>query len=274
METNIRSLRTASLVAIGERLKKAREAKSLKIDQVQKKTRIHATVLLALEEGACESLMSATYAKSFLKSYAAYLGLDTEEIMKEYSAARPAPQQYAASSQLNIPQPSSAEAPRRDFLLKVIYIASAAVLIAVMLFFANAVWKKASSIFRKKAGSARVAAVKPSKAPTRATPPKAVRKTEKAGAFTSIYIPKKDPIKVSLRIKQPVRIEVKKDGILLFDRVMSKDTVKTFTADTKLNLYIAKAEAIEMTVNGRSFGSPGRGVIKDLEITRSGIRIK
>jgi len=56
--------------------------------------------------------------------------------------------------------------------------------------------------------------------------------------------------------------------------VMPKDMLETFTADSRINIFVAKAESIEITVNGRSFGSPGRGVLKDLEITRSGIRVR
>ena len=43
-----------SMVKIGESLKDAREKKSVTIDQVQKQTRIHSTVLKALEEGRCD----------------------------------------------------------------------------------------------------------------------------------------------------------------------------------------------------------------------------
>jgi len=134
-----------------------------------------------------------------------------------------------------------------------------------VLFFANAAWKKISASF-KKARRPRTAVA--------ATAAKTKTTSTRNGGFTSIYIPKKDPIKLSIRIKQPVRIQLKKDGVLLFDRVMPKDMLETFTADSRINIFVAKAESIEITVNGRSFGSPGRGVLKDLEITRSGIRVR
>ncbi len=45
-----------SIAGIGEILKQAREKRSISIDQVQKETRIHSTVLRALEEGRCQVL--------------------------------------------------------------------------------------------------------------------------------------------------------------------------------------------------------------------------
>ena len=60
----------SSMISVGERLKKARENKSLTIDQIRKQTRIHSDVLIALEEGRCNEILDPTYVKSFLKKYA------------------------------------------------------------------------------------------------------------------------------------------------------------------------------------------------------------
>jgi len=67
---------------------------------------------------------------------------------------------------------------------------------------------------------------------------------------------------------------VKKDGVVLFNRVLAKGLVESFTADDKIEIYVAKAEAIELVLDGKSLGSPGKGVIKNLEVTKKGIRIK
>ena len=65
-----------SLVSIGEKLKSARERKALTIDQVQKDTKIHSTVLRALEEGRCDEILTPTYVKRFLNKYSHHLGLE------------------------------------------------------------------------------------------------------------------------------------------------------------------------------------------------------
>jgi len=269
METSTKPAKAASLVSIGEALRKARESKSLTIDQVQKKTRIHATVLLALEDGSCETLMSGTYAKSFLKSYAGFLGLNTEELMKEYSALRQ-PQQHAAAPAISSPvlRQHRQEAVRpkaTDLFPKLMFAAGFIVLLVAALLFANYVWKSSSASFKRP---------RPSKAsvPAKAVTAKAPAKS--GSVFASMYIPQKDPIRLTIRIKQPVRVQVKRDGVLLCDRFMPKDLVETFTADSRINVFVAKADAVDITVNGRPFGSPGKGTPKNLEITRSGIRVK
>ena len=47
-----------------------------------------------------------------------------------------------------------------------------------------------------------------------------------------------------------------------------------FSADNSVNMFIARAEYVEIIVNGRSLGTPGRGVIRNLEVTSNGIRVR
>ncbi|MFH1245073.1 MAG: RodZ domain-containing protein [Candidatus Omnitrophota bacterium] len=70
---------------IGEKLKKARLEKNISLDEVFKQTKIHPRVLAALEENQAEEQLSLIYIKSFIKSYAQYLGLDARALLDEYS---------------------------------------------------------------------------------------------------------------------------------------------------------------------------------------------
>jgi len=81
-------------------------------------------------------------------------------------------------------------------------------------------------------------------------------------------------LELTIKVRQAVLVQLKKDGVLIFKRVLPKGTTESFTADDNISLYIAKAEALELVLNGKSIGPPGKGVIKNLEITRKGIRIK
>ena len=58
---------------IGERLREAREQKSLSIEDVAHATRIHANTLRGLEDDDYSGFASTTYAKSFLNLYARHL---------------------------------------------------------------------------------------------------------------------------------------------------------------------------------------------------------
>ena len=69
-------------------------------------------------------------------------------------------------------------------------------------------------------------------------------------------------------------VKVKADGKPVFSRVLTRGNVESFTAKDRFNLYIAKGEAVELYLNGKSLGSPGRRVIEDVEITRNGLKVK
>ena len=78
-----------SAAAIGESLRRAREKKSVTVDQAQKQTHIHSTVITALEEGRCDDILTPNYVKSFLKEYSSYLGFDHQAVVSEYLSIHP-----------------------------------------------------------------------------------------------------------------------------------------------------------------------------------------
>jgi len=69
---------------VGQRLKNARMAMGVKLEDVARTTRIAKGYLIALEEDAYQKLPSETYARGFLRVYANFLGLQGEEILSLY----------------------------------------------------------------------------------------------------------------------------------------------------------------------------------------------
>lgn len=65
---------------IGQTLRAAREARGLTLQDVAHETRIPATRILQLEGDNFAGFGSMAYAKSFLKSYSRYLGVDAREV--------------------------------------------------------------------------------------------------------------------------------------------------------------------------------------------------
>lgn len=68
---------------IGQRLRQAREARYLSLEQAAQATYIRRHYLQALEAGDLERLPSRTQARGFLRAYAAYLGLEADELIAE-----------------------------------------------------------------------------------------------------------------------------------------------------------------------------------------------
>jgi len=78
-----------NMSGLGDRLREARDKKGLTISQAQKETHIQVNILKSLEDGSCDSVLSATYAKSFLRKYSEYLGLDSDVVLNEYKRLHP-----------------------------------------------------------------------------------------------------------------------------------------------------------------------------------------
>ena len=82
------------------------------------------------------------------------------------------------------------------------------------------------------------------------------------------------PFTLTLKVRNPVMVQLKKDGVPIFKRVLPKGTEETLAVDNSVSMVIGRAEAIEIIVNGKSLGSPGRGVIRNLEVTSNGMRVR
>lgn len=70
---------------IGSRLRAAREAKGMSIEDVAFETRIHARYVRCLEADDYSNFASTTYAKSFLTLYSRFLGVDAAEALHVFS---------------------------------------------------------------------------------------------------------------------------------------------------------------------------------------------
>ncbi|MBA3668310.1 MAG: helix-turn-helix domain-containing protein [Sphingomonas sp.] len=68
------------MVTVGQRLKQAREAKGLSIEDVASTTRIPMRHLASIEIGDWDALPASTYSIGFAKNYAVAVGLDRAEI--------------------------------------------------------------------------------------------------------------------------------------------------------------------------------------------------
>src|SRR5919202_4218704 len=98
------------MAAIGERLREARMRQGLDIGEVEVATKIRAKYLRALENDEFAMLPGTTYVRSFLRTYAEYLGLDAQLLVEEYRA------QHEPRGELEIPSfaPPGTRPPLRE----------------------------------------------------------------------------------------------------------------------------------------------------------------
>lgn len=257
-----------NMSALGDKLRGVREAKNLTLGQVQKQTRIHQTVLKALEDGKCDSMLNPAYEKSFLKKYAEYLGIDSHQVLNEYKKFRPAAEPRIANK---LPESEAYSKNVSGFIPFIKLITIAAVLIAIVIFAGG----KVVSYLKRPHPSKRAIASKARRSPSQARSLKRTAQSSPASkAVAKMSIPNNVQIKLLLKINKNVLIKLKADGVLLFERELTKGTAEIFTAEKAINIYAANGESIELILNGKSMGSPGKGILKNIEITRSGIKLR
>src|SRR5512137_2736413 len=74
--------------SLPERLAAARERKGVDLTRAERDTKIRARYLSALERGDYRELPGAVYTKGFLRNYAIYLGLDPEDVLRQWRRER------------------------------------------------------------------------------------------------------------------------------------------------------------------------------------------
>jgi cytoskeletal protein RodZ len=262
----------SSAVSVGKRLRDAREKKSLTIEQVQKQTKIHSTVLIGLEEGRPSDTLTDTYVRSFLKKYAQFLGINSVELLKEYF---PAHTENAPKPNISVQEnvlPKRVQIPPK--FLYATGLAVAAILSLMLFMFiagrisaafkrAGPVQKRSSPAAAAKVRSARSEKAVPKKKPAVNTAPEAKE-----------IVPKTAPLTLEIKVKKAVRVKLEKDGILLFDRVLSAGLVEKASAKSSIELDIARAGSLDLILNGEPLALQGKNAKVGLEITKKGVRIK
>lgn len=70
---------------IGEKLKEAREKIEISIEEASEDLKIDSSVLLKIEEGDKEYFKDILYLKYYIRDYAKYLGLNSDEMVEEFN---------------------------------------------------------------------------------------------------------------------------------------------------------------------------------------------
>ena len=117
------------IVTVGQRLKEAREAAGLSIEDVAATTRIPTRHLASLEIGDWDQLPASTYSVGFAKNYATAVGLDKAEIAEQLRAEMGGARPVAAYMEVY----ETAD-PARAMPKGLVFGALALVLVAVAIF--------------------------------------------------------------------------------------------------------------------------------------------
>ncbi len=236
---------------IGQRLKKRRLENKLSLDDVYQSTRIRPRVLSALEEDRAEDYLSQVYIKNFLLCYAKFLGMDGQRIAKEYLNSHPLTSSSFPGSFKGVKIPLVFKNLKSGIIFILFFI-----ILLVIIFF----------IFRSRHGLPILKGEREDLGAVRVA-------TQSAQEIGFPKIEGKQQLNLVLRAKRKVWMQVKSDGKVVFEDVLKKGDIERWLADDSIELWIGDGSALELELNGRHLGSPGTGVIKNVIITRQGMKI-
>jgi cytoskeletal protein RodZ len=273
--------------SVGETLRRERLRKDLSLEQISRETKISARLLDAIEKDRFELLPGGVFAKSFVRQYARFLGLDEEEIAAEMDKVvnpagdLPSFTNPPAAPGFKIPRLDAWEGSGRSNSSVLPALAS---MVAVMLV--------CSAVYAWWQRSRRPAAVTPPIAAARQAPvaaPKTAENSPETAPQNDVPATPPSPqsnsapaeninpataLQVSLTAEADDWLKVETDGKVVMSDVLHPSQVKTFAAVDALRIRIGDAGSLQMTVNGKPAGPLGpKGQVRNVEVTRDGVHI-
>src|SRR5262245_62777849 len=117
--------------SLPDRLTAARERKGVDLVRAERETKIRVRYLSALESGDYRDLPGAVYTKGFLRNYAIYLGLDPDDVLRQWRRERG----EATAPEPAIVPPRPLDEPARPLNFSPSIVVAALLTVGVVLFF-------------------------------------------------------------------------------------------------------------------------------------------
>lgn len=257
--------------SIGSSLKDARGRQSLSLEEVHAKIKIHPRVLQLLEDDKFDKLPSPLFAKSFLRSYAEFLNIDAEEMLKAYEKVE---KKDAPERSIFIRSAEEREAPPPlDKRWVVLGAAAAALGLAFLLVFSGKTLVERAQK-NTKSPAAKIAPKTALKAAAKTAVAAAADdwlRSPSQGNFPSIA--RKTPLDLKIKALDNVWLRVTCDGKVLFQSILKRGAAQTWAAQENIEIWTGNSSNMVLALNGYNLGSPGKGVVKKLTISRSGVKI-
>lgn len=240
----------------GRTLREARERRGVTLRQIATATKISVAALGALERNDIARLPGGIFSRAFVRSYASEVGLDPEEIVREFIAQFPQDTVTAGHpTSAPVEDNHEIESDRQMARTFLRLIALSVPVAAVVLYFATAGRPVDTAPVESRALAS--AAVEP----PASLPPPAPRPAASEPA---------DRLAVVLSTTRPCWISVTVDGEKIIERILQPGEEQTFEARRDVVLTAGDAEALSMTLNGaeaKPLGRPGQVVTTQFSLT-------
>ena len=268
---------------VGQQLRQARESRGLSLEEVSRGTRIRLSYLQSLEDEEFDRLPAVVYARGFLRTYAMFLGLDPEPLLKQFEQAfhpilpsRPKPSSETPVRMWRGPSP-------RAILSSVVLVLVVAVIAFVFhqysLFVAAnaAAANQAAPVSTVRSFQSTMPAIPtvtpiPTLSPTRVSTSASVTTVATTtGAQTlttssSVASPEispgptatpSAPLNLSLHFLNTCWLRVTIDGKMVFEGTLQPGSTRTWTGQKFITIRLGNAGGVDVVFNGKDEGIAG-----------------
>lgn len=247
------------MTGFGEKLREAREKKGLSIDQIEEETKIRRLYLEALEKEAFTILPARVYAVGFLKSYAQFLGLDAEQLSKEFKElayGSTVEEENKEKERLSVfHEPAAKNSPLSKLPLKNIFIAAGFLLLVI--------W----------AGGFLLDYINNSIKNNDIKGPATNQKNNQPAKNPAAEAPASKTLDMVIKVKpnQKCWILVNVDGEEKFQGTLTSNQEQSFRAQESIFIRTGNAGGIDVTINNKKQQSLGGiGEVKEKEFKNGG----
>jgi cytoskeleton protein RodZ len=264
---------------IGEVLEKARKERGLTLEEVEHATKIRKRYLVGLEREDYRVLPDTVYARGFLKTYANYLGLDGEQLSREFKDRRKPRRERAISygapdqSEFDRPliNPGGLDTPRGRRTVSRSTISTLLVALLMLAAVVGALYyvgrgvqisgdtqapsrhsKERAADDSKPGGGGARKERGGKKAPTGESG------RSRGAARAGVAEPEPNILTVTVRVEgSPSWLSILTDGRLAYEQIAQPGFTQTFRARREISIRTGNAGAVGVEVNGQDLGRLG-----------------
>lgn len=253
--------------ALGDKLRRAREARGVSFDEIALATKIGTRSLKAIEAENFSVLPGGIFNKGFVRAYARFLGVNEEEAVRLYQAAaveQPLSVETVAAQSLKahagrIAQQKARQS--RDLKRRLLFVG-----VSVTLVFAGLGSYRFATRFTNRHNAPSLSAPQVVKASTPTPAPMAtVQPAAVVTPATSSTPVQPDPVSpaapaeftVTVKTTGPSWLSATADGKRAFRRMFSSNEEQVITARNKVRIDLGNPMATELLVNGKQVALEG-----------------
>ncbi|MEW5895096.1 MAG: helix-turn-helix domain-containing protein [Candidatus Omnitrophota bacterium] len=278
----------------GDLLKQSRESRNISLMTVHEATKIPMDVLKAIEEGYSVRSLSPFYLKGFIKMYAEYLGVNTEEILekpipvlkKSMQPSKPRITQlkektYASEDDFELGKLVSKERQRQ--IVQVVLIIAALIMATRLIGCLIPKKQPKSPVAPKETPVVSPKDIAEQKLVVKSAPAPIAPKQETKSALpapsendSAEKFEETGKVRLTVKALKGGWLQVKVDGNVVMESTVKSGTAETWEANSEIIISGRTIHNLEFELNGKMLGTLGRQDrnARRVVVTTKGLAVK